>query len=160
MENFSFNDTNQIQPQWAPYLYNTLIPQGFLYTSYSSVPGHHPSLPNYLDLCFGQNFLTCEDIDPFKNSTKAVGKDYYFFDAKHVGDQLEAKGLDWRSWQENINGTVCPLQPSSALTGRRFTTPSGPNTGYGNNPICTLTCNVYHSAQCVCQRKTTLESPD
>jgi phospholipase C len=68
--------------------------------AYNNVPGIHPSEPNYLWLEAGTNFGVADDNDPSSNSQSSKA---------HLVDQLETAGLTWKSYQEDIDGTSCPL---------------------------------------------------
>jgi phosphatidylinositol-3-phosphatase len=81
----------------APTL-NDLIARGGLATRYHDVG--HPSLPNYLAL--------------FSGSTQGVTDDAtHDLDAPTIADQLEAAGLTWREYAENV--------PPGCFTGARAT---------------------------------------
>ena len=87
----------------APYINNTLLPAGAHAEKYFNPPGLHPSEPNYLWLEAGTNFGVLNDSSPATNhqSTKA-----------HLVTQLQAAGIAWKSYQEGITGTACPLATS------------------------------------------------
>ena len=84
MENHPFNDV--IGDGDAPTL-NSLARQGALATDYHAVG--RPSQPNYIALVSG--------------STQGVTDDaVYDLGAPNLADQLEAKGLTWAVWAENL----------------------------------------------------------
>jgi hypothetical protein len=87
----------------APYINNTLLTTGAHTEQYFNPPGNHPSLPNYLWLEAGTNFGIANDSPPSTNHQSTTA---------HLVTQLEAKGLTWKSYQENISGTTCPLAVS------------------------------------------------
>ncbi len=62
--------------------------------------GTHPSLPNYLWLEAGTNFGILNDDLPSQNHQST---------SNHLVNLLEAAGLSWRTYQEDISGTACPL---------------------------------------------------
>jgi phospholipase C len=66
-----------------------------------NVPGLHPSEPNYLWLEAGQNFGVTDDGTPSANHQSTTD---------HLSAQLEKAGLSWKSYQEDIDGTSCPLK--------------------------------------------------
>jgi len=70
--------------------------------------GLHPSLPNYLWLEGGSNFGVTDDGNPSTDSQPSG--------TPHLTDQLDAKGIQWRAYVEDINGTVCPLTDSDGTT--------------------------------------------
>jgi hypothetical protein len=83
----------------APYI-NQLLTQGARAEQYYNPPNNHPSEPNYLWLEAGTNFGITDDNDPSVNAQTT---------AAHLVNQLEAAGLTWKSYQEDIPGTNCPL---------------------------------------------------
>jgi hypothetical protein len=98
MEN---HDWSQIKdsPQ-APYINDTLLPMSSYAEQYFNPPGIHPSLPNYLWLEAGDNFGIFNDAVPAVNHQSTTS---------HLVSLLENAGLTWKSYQEDITGTVCPL---------------------------------------------------
>jgi hypothetical protein len=92
----------------APYINGALLPQSSYATQYYNPPGIHPSEPNYVWLNAGSN--NCGDVtfttdnDPSaKNSTTTT---------QHLATLLKNAGVSWKTYQENISGTVCPLSSS------------------------------------------------
>jgi len=63
----------------------------------------HPSLPNYIWLEAGQNFGIFDDNPPSAHRLRT---------GSHLSTQLEAAGVSWKTYQENISGTTCPLVSS------------------------------------------------
>ena len=84
----------------APYINNTLLPMGAHAENYVNVPGLHPSEPNYLWLEAGNNFGVTNDNAPSSNHQSTT---------QHLVTQLQAAGISWKSYQEGITGTTCPL---------------------------------------------------
>jgi phosphatidylinositol-3-phosphatase len=84
----------------APYINDTLLPQASYTDQYFNPPGLHPSLPNYLWLEAGDNFGIFDNSDP------AV---YHQATPDHLVSYLEAAGVSWKTYQEGITGTECPL---------------------------------------------------
>jgi len=76
------------------------LPQASYATQYFNAPGIHPSLPNYLWLEAGTNFGILADGLPSQ---------YHQSTTQHLVTLLESKGLNWKSYQEDISGTTCPL---------------------------------------------------
>ena len=87
----------------APYINNTLLPMGAHAENYVNVAGIHPSEPNYLWLEAGTNFGVLNDNNPSSNHQSTTS---------HLVTQLEAAGITWKSYQEGITGTSCPLTTS------------------------------------------------
>jgi hypothetical protein len=87
----------------APYMNGTLLPQASYANYYVNLPGIHPSEPNYLWLEAGTNFGVLNDGLPSANHQSTN---------QHLSALLEAKGLSWKSYQEDITGTTCPLTNS------------------------------------------------
>lgn len=83
-----------------PYLNQTLLPMSSYATMYMNPPGLHPSEPNYLWLEAGTNFGIKADGAPSKDHQATTA---------HLVTQLEAAGLSWKSYQEDITAGTCPL---------------------------------------------------
>jgi hypothetical protein len=83
----------------APYI-NGLLTMGAHAEQYYNPPNNHPSEPNYLWLEAGTNFGIANDNLPSANAQTT---------AAHLVNQIEAAGLTWKSYQEDISGTTCPL---------------------------------------------------
>ena len=88
----------------APYINNTLLPMASYAEQYYNPPGNHPSLPNYLWLEAGTNFGIGNDDDPKSNHQGTTS---------HLVTQLRDAGVSWKTYQEDITGTACPLASSS-----------------------------------------------
>jgi hypothetical protein len=106
MENNNWSDIKGSSS--APYL-NSLLTTGAHAEAYNNIPGIHPSLPNYIWLEAGNNFGVLADGDPsqFHQSTTA-----------HLVNQLEAAGITWKEYAEDIDGTTCPLSGSGKFAPR------------------------------------------
>src|SRR4051812_27200699 len=87
----------------APYINNTLLPAASRAEQYFNPPSIHPSLPNYLWLEAGTSFGIANDNEPSSNHQSTTS---------HLATQLSAAGISWKSYQENISGTTCPLTSS------------------------------------------------
>src|SRR5437763_5934158 len=87
----------------APYLNGTLLPAGAHAEQYYNPPSLHPSLPNYLWLEAGDNFGVADDGWPSANHQATTA---------HLVAQLQAAGIPWKTYQEDIAGTACPLASS------------------------------------------------
>ena len=87
----------------APYINNTLLVQGAHAENYVNVPGIHPSEPNYLWLEAGTNFGVLNDSAPSANHQSTT---------QHLVTLLQTAGISWKSYQEGISGTSCPLTAS------------------------------------------------
>lgn len=101
MENHNWSDIKQNSS--APYINQTLLPMASHTEHYYNPPGLHPSEPNYLWLEAGTNFGVTTDDDPAVNHQHST---------QHLVTLLEQAGISWKSYQEDIDGTVCPLQSS------------------------------------------------
>src|SRR3989441_4264131 len=84
----------------APYINGTLLPRASHAEQYYNPPNNHPSLPNYLWLEAGTNFGILNDNDPSSNHQSSTS---------HLVNLLEAAGLSWRAYQEDISGIDRPL---------------------------------------------------
>jgi phospholipase C len=87
----------------APYLNGTLLPMASYCEQYYSPPGLRPSEPNYLWLEAGTNFGVKDDSSPAANHQASKA---------HLTTLLDAAGISWKSYQEDIKGDVCPLTVS------------------------------------------------
>jgi len=84
----------------APYINYTLLPMASYANNYRNPPGNHPSLPNYLWLEAGTNFGIHDDGPPSQHRQATNN---------HLVKLLENAGISWRSYDEDISGTNCPL---------------------------------------------------
>jgi hypothetical protein len=84
----------------APYINDTLLPMAAYAEQYYNPPGIHPSEPNYLWLEAGTNFGVFNDAAPSSNHQSTTN---------HLVTQLTAAGISWKTYQEDISGTNCPL---------------------------------------------------
>jgi hypothetical protein len=83
----------------APFT-NGLLAQGAHAEQAFTPPKNHPSEPNYLWLEAGQSFGITNDDDPAANHQSSTA---------HLVTELEKAGRSWKSYQEDISGTDCPL---------------------------------------------------
>jgi phosphatidylinositol-3-phosphatase len=84
----------------APYINYTLLPMASHANDYRNPPGIHPSLPNYLWLEAGSGFGIKDDGPPSQHNLTTHN---------HLVKLLENAGISWRSYDESISGTNCPL---------------------------------------------------
>src|SRR5437016_3106292 len=84
----------------APYINDTLLPMASHAEQYYNPPGNHPSEPNYLWLEAGTNFGIRDDNSPGSNHQRTT---------RHLVSLLNAAGVSWTAYQEDISGTTCPL---------------------------------------------------
>lgn len=87
----------------APYLNNTLLPMASYCEQYYTPPGLPGSLPNYLWLEAGTNFGVLDSGDPSAHT---------FSSTNHLVTLLANANISWKSYQENISGTNCPVSSS------------------------------------------------
>jgi len=92
----------------APYINGTLLPAASVAENYKGAKSGdlHPSEPNYIWLEAGDSLgieanLATADNDPVDNHRDVTD---------HLVTLLEAAGVTWRSYQEDIVGDVCPLE--------------------------------------------------
>jgi len=84
----------------APYINNTLLPMASHAELYFNPPLVHPSLPNYLWLEAGTNFGIFNDDPPSANHQSTTS---------HLVTLLQRRNSSWKTYQEDISGTDCPL---------------------------------------------------
>jgi phosphatidylinositol-3-phosphatase len=113
-----FENTNwaSITPSVAPYIRTTVVPMGAHATQYFNPPGNHPSEPNYIWLEAGHHLgLTTNNDASTANSTATE---------HHLVRYLRNAGISWRTYQEDIDGTICPL--TSDELSRRYVAKHNP----------------------------------
>src|SRR5207248_1506747 len=83
------------------YINQSLLPHASYANAYFNPPGTHPSERNYLWMEAGTDFGVKTDDPP---------KDNHQSSTKHLTALLYSNGISWKSYQEGINGTTCPLE--------------------------------------------------
>jgi hypothetical protein len=86
----------------APYINDELLPVAAHAEAYGSLPGLHPSEPNYIWLEAGTDGGLLSDADPSSSNSIAGGD--------HLVTLLEAAGIPWKSYQEDMPPDVCPIR--------------------------------------------------
>jgi phosphatidylinositol-3-phosphatase len=112
LENMSYSHTFAPDSD-APYLAKTLPAQGVLLTRYHAIG--HASLDNYVAMISGQapnheTQLDCPTFSEFRLSAPGLNRDGQALGAgcvyppivKSLPDQLEAAGLSWRAYMEDM----------------------------------------------------------
>ncbi len=86
----------------APFINGTLLQIGAHAENYFNAPSVHPSESNYIWMEAGDSLGIADDAAPATNfrTTK-----------KHLTSLLEGADVSWKSYQEGISGTDCPLTP-------------------------------------------------
>jgi len=107
MENHNWSDIKH-NPS-APYINQALLPMASYSEQYFNPPGNHPSEPNYLWLEAGSNFGINHDGHPGVDHQKTT---------QHLVTLLNNAHISWKSYQEGISGTVCPLTGSELYAPR------------------------------------------
>jgi hypothetical protein len=97
MENHNWS---QIKDNPSASYINSLLSQGAHAEAYYNPPHLHPSEPNYLWLEAGTNFGVTNDKDPAVNHQASTA---------HLTTLLDAAGISWKAYQEDIAGDTCPL---------------------------------------------------
>ncbi len=90
----------------APYINGTLMPASAYATAFiDELPALDPSEPHYVWMEAGTNSFSdatfSTDDDP--SASNSTGSN------AHLVNQIEAKGLDWVSYQEGITSGTCPI---------------------------------------------------
>jgi len=158
MENHNFTQPpSQTSPQQifgnaaAPFINSLLTPGNanaaqvsFATAYYNAGTGVHPSEPNYVWAEAGTDFGVHTDNDP------GIGN---VFDAPHLTAQLNAAGIPWKNYQEDVQLAPSPLISASGTNGP--VNPYNGSTQYNyapkHNPMAFFTDsqlqNVYPLAQ-------------
>ncbi len=124
----------------APFINGTLLPRASYCEQYYNPPGLHPSEPNYLWLEAGTNFGIFDNNDPASNHQNT---------SNHLTAQLRSAGISWKTYQEDITGTVVPLTAINGYVPKHnpfvffddLTGTNDPNDAYGvahNRPYTEL----------------------
>ncbi len=87
----------------CPYVNKQLLPKASYATAYSNPSKIHPSEPNYLWLVAGTNFGILDDHSPATNTKRTT---------KHLPAQLDAAGILWKAYAEDIPGDTIPIANS------------------------------------------------
>jgi hypothetical protein len=127
MENHNWSDIKN-NPS-APYINNSLLPMASYAQQYFNPPGIHPSEPNYLWLEAGTNFGVSDDADPSANHQSTTN---------HLVTLLNNAHISWKSYQESISGTDCPLTSAGLYAAKHnpmvffddVTNTNNPNSSY------------------------------
>jgi hypothetical protein len=106
-ENHSWSDIKGSSS--APFINGTLLPMASHAEQYFTPPGNHPSEPNYIWLEAGDNLGITADGDPGSDHRSTTS---------HLVSQLEAAGISWKAYVEDIDGTTCPLSDSGLFVTR------------------------------------------
>lgn len=164
MENHNFtqpNPTNNPQQIFgnpaAPFI-NSLITPGnsnaahvsFAAAYYNAGIGVHPSEPNYVWAEAGTDFGEHTDADP-----RAANGNTFYDQAIHFTAQLNAAGITWNNYQEDVQLSISPTNSASGTNG-----PVNPYNGsmqynyaVKHNPMAffadTAVQNVYPLAQLI-----------
>jgi len=162
MENHNFvqpNPTNSPEQIFgnpaAPFI-NSLITPGnsnavqVSYTTayFNAGVGVHPSEPNYVWAEAGSDFGVHTDADP----TAANGNTFYN-QAIHLTAQLDAAGIPWRNYQEDVQLSASPTNSASGTNGpvNPYNGSTQFNYAVKHNPMAffadSATQNVYPLAQ-------------
>jgi PKD repeat protein len=107
MENLNWSSI--LSNSSAPYINNTLLPMASHAEQYYNPPGNHPSLPNYFWLEAGTNFGFSSDVLPAAGHQGTTN---------HLVTLLKNAGISWRSYDEDINGLLCPLVNTNSYVPR------------------------------------------
>jgi hypothetical protein len=94
---------------FCPYINGTMLPKASYADRYMGVLDLHPSEPNYLWLVTGTNFNIRNDDLPSLNRQSSTNTLFH---------QLDAAGISWKSYQEDITGTKVPDTNSGEYVAR------------------------------------------
>lgn len=130
MENQNWEDIKS-SPS-ASYIRNILLPNSSYANAYFNPKGVHPSERNYLWMEAGTDFGVKNDNSPSDNHQSST---------KHLTTLLSANGISWKSYQEDIDGTTCPLDEKGFYAPRHNPMVFFDDVTDNNNPMsvnCTL----------------------
>jgi len=105
----------QVFPSRMPYLWSLATRFGWA-THWSDIG--HPSLPNYVALTTGDTQGISCDCNPMGGKCNALTCNVLLHScgcstsAMHLGDQLDAAGLGWRAYAEDMGNGGCLLTDS------------------------------------------------
>lgn len=162
MENHNFTQpTNITSPQQilgnpaAPYINSLITPgnpnsaQVSYATAYFNAGNNvHPSEPNYVWAEAGTDFGVHTDADPIA----ANGNTFYDL-SNHFSGQLNAAGVSWKNYQEDVQLSASPTNSASGTNGpvNAFNGSTQYNYAVKHNPeaffVDTATANVFPLAQ-------------
>lgn len=123
MENHDWSDIEGNAS--APYINKVLLPQASYARQYYNPPGNHPSEPNYLWLEAGSNLGVTDDNLP---------ADHHFSTTNHLVSLLQRAHISWKSYQEGIDGSECPLEDDDNYAPRHNPMVFFDDVTGGNNP--------------------------
>jgi hypothetical protein len=105
----------------APYINSLMTPgnSNAQYTSYAtqminSAPGVHPSEPNYIWENAGSNFGVTSDADPGHAVPPSAQN---IISSPSMTGLMTAKGITWKSYQEDVQYSTSPLISASGTGG-------------------------------------------
>lgn len=98
MENHNWSSI--VGSTFCPYINDTLLPISSYATRYFTPAGLHPSEPNYIWLIAGNNFGIRNDSSPDVNHISSTN---------NLFTLLDHANISWKTYQENISGTDCPV---------------------------------------------------
>jgi phosphatidylinositol-3-phosphatase len=93
----------------APYINNVLLPSASYCEQYYNPPDRHPSIRNYIWLEAGTDFGITSNVSPFTAHQSTTN---------HLVSQLQAAGISWKTYQEDIDGYKMPLTDVSGYVVR------------------------------------------
>lgn len=111
----------------APYLNTTLLKMASRCEAYYNIANLHPSLPNYLWLEAGTNFGILDDNGPDLNHQNTTS---------HFVTQLSGAGISWKTYHEDIDGTLVPLTDTNGYAVRHNPFLYFDDVSGTNNPNC------------------------
>lgn len=139
----------------APYLNSLMTPgnsnsvqSSFAVSYFNAGVGVHPSEPNYVWAEAGTDFGVHTDADP-----KAANGNIFYNQALHFTTQLDAAGISWKNYEEDVQLSVSPTNSASGTNGP--VNPYNGSTQYNyavkHNPMAffadSATKNVYPLSQ-------------
>jgi hypothetical protein len=137
MENKNWSD---IKASADAVFIKQLLAQGAHAEQYFNPPHLHPSEPNYLWLEAGNNYGLTSDNDASSSN--------YIANQPHLVAQLGQAGISWKSYQEDIDGTTCPLSSSPSASPQAYAAKHNPFVFFGdltnNNDPASSACIAHN----------------
>ena len=146
----------------APYLNSLMTPgdsnsvhASFSVAYYNAGVGDHPSEPNYVWAEAGTDFGVHTDADP-----RAANGNTFYDQAVHFTAQLDAAGISWKNYQEDVQLSVSPTNSASGTNApvNAYNGSTQYNYAVKHNPMAFFTDSAVRNVYPLSQLTTDLSS--